>query len=221
MSKELFLLQNNHNKTKRNFIERMQDNKVYCMGIAKKYEKQYWDGKRRFGYGGYRYIPGRLTKLARLIISKFKLSNKSKLLDLGSGKGYLLLEIKKILPNISVVGLDISIYGLKNNPKLIKKNTIRHDARKKLPFKNKEFDLAISFGLFHNFEIHELESSLKEFSRVAKKNYLMVESYRNDKELFNLQCWALTCNSFFSTKEWKWIFKRFSYNGFFEFIFFK
>ena len=25
----------------------------------------------------------------------------------------------------------------------------------------------------------------------------MVESYRNEKELFNLQCWALTCESFF------------------------
>ena len=25
----------------------------------------------------------------------------------------------------------------------------------------------------------------------------MVEAYRNEKELFNLQCWALTANAFF------------------------
>ena len=55
----------------------------------------------------------------------------------------------------------------------------------------------------------ELEKALKEFSRVSKKNYLMVESYQNNKQLFNLQCWALTCESFFSPKEWEWIFKKF------------
>ena len=52
-------------------------------------------------------------------------------------------------------------------------------------------------------------------------SYLMVESYRNTKELFNLQCWALTCESFFSTKEWIWIFNEYNYNGDYEFIYFK
>jgi hypothetical protein len=28
----------------------------------------------------------------------------------------------------------------------------------------------------------------------------MTESYRNEKELFNLQCWALTCETFLSQK---------------------
>ena len=46
-----------HIKTKRNYLERMFNNKVYCMRIAKKYEKNYWDGKRKYGYGGYKYIP--------------------------------------------------------------------------------------------------------------------------------------------------------------------
>ena len=36
----------------------------------------------------------------------------------------------------------------------------------------------------------------------------MVESYRSEKELFNLQCWALTCDSFFTPSEWKYIFKK-------------
>lgn len=221
ISKELFLLQSNHNKTKRNYLYRMQDEKVNCMKVAKKYEKDYWDGKRRYGYGGYKYIPDRLTKVAKKIINKFKLNNNSKILDLGCGKGFLLFEIKKILPNIIISGLDISRHGIKCSPKSIKKNLRVYDARRPLPFKDKYFDLAISFGLFHNFEINELEKSILEFSRVSKKNYLMVESYKNDEELFNLQCWALTCNSFFSTKEWKWILKKFGYKGYYEFIFFR
>ena len=47
----------------------------------------------------------------------------------------------------------------------------------------------------------------------------MTESYRNEKELFNLQCWALTCETFLSTKEWNWVFKEFKYKGDYELIF--
>ena len=94
---------------------------------------------------------------------------------MGCGKGFLLFEIKKILPNIRIVGIDISKYGIKNSPKTIKKYLKVHDARKPLPYKDRYFDLAISFGLFHNFEIFELEKSIIEFSRVSKKSYLMVK----------------------------------------------
>ena len=56
--------------------------------------------------------------------------------------------------------------------------------------------------------------------RVSNKHYIAVESYRNEKELFNLQCWALTCNSFLSQKEWKWVFKKNNYKGLYELIYF-
>ena len=49
----------------------------------------------------------------------------------------------------------------------------------------------------------------------------MLESYRNEKELFNLQCWALTCESFFNQKEWLWVYKKFGYKGDYEFIYFE
>ena len=49
----------------------------------------------------------------------------------------------------------------------------------------------------------------------------MTESYRNNQELFNLQCWALTCETFFSPKEWMWIFKESGYKGDYEFIYFQ
>ncbi len=221
MSEKLSFLQNNHNKTKRNYLDRMKNKKIECMYVAKKYEKDYWDGHRKYGYGGYKYIPGRLTAVAKKIIKKFKLNNNSKILDVGCGKGYLLYEIKKILPNCKVKGIDISKHALKNSHKEIKKNLILQDAKKKLHYKNNHFNLALSFGLYHNFTLNNLEKSIKEFNRVAKKKYLMVESYRNDRELFNLQCWALTCETFLRPDEWKWLFKKTGYNGDYEFIYFK
>ena len=218
---ERFFLQKNHNLTKRNYLHRMKDEKVECMKIAKKYEKQYWDGNRRYGYGGYKYIPGRLTPIAKKIIRDFKLNSNSKVLDVGCGKGYLLFEILNQIPKINIKGLEISKHAVKNSYPKISKFITNADAKEKLPFNSKEFDLAISFGLFHNFNLLELEKALKEFNRVAKKKYLMVESYRNDKELFNLQCWALTCETFLRPEEWKWLFKKAGYTGDYEFIYFK
>ena len=95
-----------------------------------------------------------------------------------------------------------------------------HDASKKLKFPDNYFDLVISLGTLHNLEIQDLKNSIQEIQRLGKKKYIMVESYRNEEELFNLQCWALTCKAFYSYDEWLWLYKNFGYTGDFEFIYF-
>lgn len=218
--KEIKIFSDFHKKTKRNYIQRMNNNKVYSMKIARKYGKDYWDGERRFGFGGYKYIPGLLLPMANKIIKKFKLTNKSKILDVGCGKGYLLFELKKILPEIEVTGFDISLYAIKNSKKEIKKNLFVHDAKNNYPFKDKEFDLVISFNTLHNLFVYDLQNAVKEINRVSKNSFIVVESYKNVKQLFNLQCWALTANAFFSKEEWIWILKKFDFKGFYELIYF-
>ena len=93
----------------------MKDQKVYCMKIAKKYGKEYWDGNRRFGYGGYKYIPGRWKNVAKKIIKLYKLKPGSKVLDVGCGKGFLLKEMLMIQPNLKIYGFDISGYALRKS----------------------------------------------------------------------------------------------------------
>jgi len=221
MSKNKNFISSLHNSTSRDVVSRMNDNKVECMEIAKKYSYDYWDGDRRFGYGGYKYIPGRWSGVAKNLIENYKLNSKSSILDLGSGKGYLLYEIKKILPSIRVVGIDNSSYAIQNAKKEIQPFLIRHDLRRELSFKDDEFDLVVSLGTLHNLKIYELKIALSEMNRVAKNKYLMVESYRNNQELFNLQCWALTAESFFEPDEWLYIFDNYGYKGDYEFIFFE
>ena len=92
---------------------------------------------------------------------------------------------------------------------------------KDLPFKDNEFDLVISLGCLHNLRLMELEVALGEIERVGKQGYVMLESYRNEAEQFNLQCWALTCESFFDNEEWPWIYDHFGYTGDYEFIYFE
>ena len=219
--KKIKLFTSIHKATKRNYLKRMNDNKPYYMSLAKKYSKDYWDGKRKSGYGGYKYIDGYWKPAAKKLIKEYNLKNSSSILDVGCGKGFLLFEIKKLLKNIKILGLDKSKYAIRNSPKSIKKFLKIGDAGKKMNFLNKKFDLAISLGCIHNLEINQIKTFLGEITRVSKKQYIMTESYRNDKELFNLQCWALTCESFFSPREWLWIFKEFNYSGDYELIFFE
>lgn len=217
--KQKNFLQKLHNSTKRNYIERMLDkNRVFNMNTAQKFSRLYWDGPRNFGYGGYKYIPGRWTPLAKKLIKNYKLNSRSKIIDLGCGKGFLLYEIKKLIPSIHITGLDISRYAIKNSKKEVKKFLKVFDVSKKLNYKKNYFDLAISLGVFHCFPIKDLEFALKQMGKIAKKKYIMVESYRNLVELSNLQCWALTCKSYYHDKDWIYLFKKNNLNGDYEFI---
>ena len=209
-----------HQATQRDYLTRMQDEKVHCMKVAKQYEKEYWDGDRRFGYGGYKYMAGRWKPVAEELIKIYNLTNQSSVLDIGCGKAYLLYEMKLLLPDLKVVGFDISEHGLGEAKKEISEFLFIHKAQEKYPFEDNEFDLVISLGCFHNLRIYELEKALAETERVGKQGYVMLESYRNELEQFNLQCWALTCESFFDHEEWPWIYKHFGYTGDYEFIYF-
>jgi len=210
-----------HESSKREYLERMVDDKVNCMKIAKQYDKEYWDGDRRYGYGGYNYMPGRWKSVAEILIQKYNLTNTSSVLDVGCGKAYLLFEMKLLLPGLRVVGFDISEHGLADAKEKIRNSLFIHRAQDPYPFEDNEFDLVISLGCFHNLRIFELEKALAETQRVGEQGYIMLESYRNELEQFNLQCWALTCESFFNHEEWIWIYDHFGYTGDYEFIYFE
>ena len=210
-----------HQTTQRDYLARMQDEKVNCMQIAKQYEKDYWDGDRRYGYGGYKYMAGRWKPVAEKLIKINKLTNQSSVLDVGCGKAYLLYEMKQLIPGLKVTGFDISVHGLAEAKKEIREFLFIHKAQDQYPFEDNEFDLVISLGCFHNLRIIELQTALSETERVGRQGYVMLESYRNEQELFNLQCWALTCESFFDHEEWPWIYNHFGYSGDYEFIYFE
>ena len=139
-----------HQATSRDYLARMIDEKVHCMQKAKEYEKDYWDGNRRYGYGGYKYLPGRWKPVAESLIEEYELDNDSSILDVGCGKAFLLHEIKLILPEIKISGFDTSNHGLESAKDEIKKDLFIHKAQELYPFKDNEFDLVISLGCLHN-----------------------------------------------------------------------
>ena len=124
------------------------------------------------------------------------------MLDVGCGKGFLLYEMLLIEPELQIVGFDVSKHGLAHAHEAVRDKLFLYKAQDPFPFGDKEFDLVISLGCLHNLRVFDLKSALGEIERVGKNSYVMVESYRNEQELFNLQCWALTAESFFDKDEW-------------------
>ena len=209
-----------HESTKRNYLDRVvRGDKPECASVARKFSKDYWDGERKYGYGGYSY-DGRWSAVAERIVSHYKLAGKVKILDVGCGKGFLLHELRKILPESSVHGIDISSYAIENSIESVRP-FLKHGNATSLPFEDKTFDLVISLMTLHNLYIFDLFKALKEVQRVTKNHsYISVESYRNEVEKANLLNWQLTCESFYTPEEWIWIFNECGITCDYEFLFF-
>ena len=139
-----------HQATSRAYIDRMVDNKVHCMLKAKEYEVDYWDGDRRYGYGGYKFIPGRWKPVAEALIQHFSLNSNSSVLDVGCGKGFLLYEMKQLLPDLQIAGFDISKHGLSQSREEIRDNLFHHRAQDTYLYENNSFDLVICQGVLHH-----------------------------------------------------------------------
>lgn len=209
-----------HKKTSRDYLARMTDDKVEAMTVSKRFGKEYWDGPRRYGYGGYKY-DSRWKPLAERLIEEYRLPPDARILDVGCGKAFLLHELKLLLPQAQVVGFDISAEGIADAPEAIRPYLFIYRAQDAWPFGDEAFDLALSLNALHNLRVFELETAFAELERVAAQKFVVVESYRNETELFNLECWSLTCESFFDTAEWIWLMRHFGYSGDYEFIYFE
>jgi SAM-dependent methyltransferase len=210
-----------HQVTKREYLARMMDDKAHCMEVAQQYGPDYWDGDRRYGYGGYRFIPGRWQPVAQALIDRYHLSESSSVLDVGCGKGFLLYELKMLLPGLTVAGFDASSHGIEGARPEVRESLFIHRAQDGYPYPDAAFDLVVSLGCLHNLRLSELQIAIPEIQRVGRSGYLMLESYRDNRELCNLQCWALTAQSFFEVDEWCWLYRELGYTGDYEFIFFE
>ncbi|MDB9980005.1 class I SAM-dependent methyltransferase [Candidatus Pelagibacter sp.] len=213
-----------HKSTKRDYLARVNDKefpKYKAAKLAKKWAYHYWDGSRKINYGGYKYIQGRWYPVIRKMIKFYNLKKNCRILDVGCGKGFFLKDFKDLLPDADVYGLDISKYAIKNSHQKIK-NKLKIGSATKLPWKDDYFDLVVSFNTLHNLYNYELEQALIEISRVTKKkSYICVESYKNEEEKMNLLYWQVTCESFYTPKEWSWWFKKTKYKGDYSYIYFK
>jgi len=213
-----------HTSTQRDYLARVNDPeypKAKAAKLAKQFAYDYWDGDRRICYGGYRYMEGCWEQVARAMAKHYQLPSKPKILDVGCGKGYLLYDFLKVIPDAEIYGIDISEYGI-NNSKPEIRDSLKVGNAIDLPWPNDTFDLVISITTLHNLHAYDLDRALREMERVGKQHkYLCVESYRTEQEKANLLYWQVTCEAFNTPKEWLWWFEHTNYRGDHSFIFFE
>ncbi len=177
---------------------------------AWKLGKEYYDSSRLNGYGGFKY-DGRWKKLLPTIIKKYKLTKKSKVLDLGCKKGFLLKDLNELIPGIKTYGIENHSYALKKAVKL--KSKLILSEYYNLPFKNKYFDFVIAFNSLYMQNLGDVIKSLKEIQRVSKNSYVILASGENDKERNKFYKWTLIGTSILLQNEWKTLFKKIKFNG--------
>jgi SAM-dependent methyltransferase len=186
--------------------------------IAKKFGKEYFDGPRRLGLGGYYYNPKYFTNVVRDFIEQYKLKPDAKILDVGCGKGFMMKDFKDALPGAEIHGLDISEYCYENAMVEVKDN-IKIGSCDDLPYPNNYFDLVVSIATIHNLDKEGVKNSLLEMMRVGTGNYyIKVNGYRNDSERYKLERWNLVANTILPVSEWETLFDEVSYDGDYSFF---
>lgn len=218
IGKEIDLLVN-YPKSKRDISKRGKSKTPEQQKLAREFGKDFFDGDRDNGYGGYYYNERFWANVIPDFINFYNLKDGDKILDIGCGKGFMLYDFKKANPKLDVEGIDISKYAIENAKSEVKDFLKLGDA-KQLNYKDNYFDLVISITTVHNLDLKDCKKALKEIERVSKKHkFITVDAYSNEKEKELMYSWNLTAKTILHTKEWKNLFLETNYTG--DFYWFK
>ena len=209
---EIDLLKN-YPTSKRNLDKRLSEKSPEIVKIAREFGKEFFDGDRKFGYGGLTYHPKYWVNVVKDFVEYYKIKPDAKILDVGCAKGYMVYDFKRQYPGLEIHGVDISEYAIKNCHPEVKDN-LQVGKAESLKFEDNYFDLVISINTVHNLELKDCVDSIKEISRVSKGNsFITVDAYNSDEEKERMFKWNLTAKTIMSTNDWKNKFKKIGYNG--------
>ena len=212
MGKEIDLLVN-YPKPNRDITGRAQSKSEDDRILARKFGKEFFDGDRSHGYGGFTYNPRFWEPVVPTFQSHWDIVPGNSLLDIGCAKGFMMYDFHRLIPGIKVEGIDISEYAIENGMEDMKP-FMKVASADDLPYEDNSFDYAISITTLHNFDDDNLIKALKEIERVSKKgSFITVDAYKNDEEKERMYAWNLTAKTILHVDEWKLLFEEAGYTG--------
>lgn len=212
MGKEIDLMAN-YPRSKRNVDERGATKTEADRALAREFGKEFFDGDRSHGYGGFSYMPRFWQPVIPTFQAHWGLTSTSSVLDVGCAKGFMLHDFAELIPGITVKGIDISSYAIENAMEDMRPHVQVANATH-LPFPDKSFDVVISVTTVHNLERADLIQSLKEIERVARHgSFITVDAYHNEEEKARMHAWNLTAKTVLHVDEWRELFKEAGYTG--------
>ncbi len=181
--------------------------------IARQFGKEFFDGDRLYGYGGYRYDPRFWQATVRRFREHYQLAPDASVLDVGCGKGFMLYDFKELMPNLTIAGIDVSEYAIENALEEIKP-FLRAGNAKELSYADGSFDLVISINTVHNLPREECKQALREIQRVTRRHaFITVDAWRTEEERVRLMKWNLTALTRMHAQDWKRLFAEVGYKG--------
>ncbi len=212
VGKEIDLLVN-YPRAKRNVEDRGQNKTGEDRRIAREFGREFVDGDRRHGDGGFNYLPRFWQPVIPTLQQHFGLTSGSSLLDVGCAKGFMLHDLAQLIPGVTVKGVDVSAYAIEHAIEDMKPHLHVADARK-LPFADKSFDVVIAINTVHNLDRADCARALREIERVNRKGaFVTVDAYRTEEEKTRMFAWNLTGKTIMSVDEWVAFFKEVGYTG--------
>jgi len=212
MGREVDLLVN-FPRTKRNIDERAVSKSEEDIAIARRFDKDFFDGDRRHGYGGHHYNSRFWQPVAPTFKEHWSLNYQSSILDVGCAKGFMLHDFLELIPGMRVEGIDVSEYAIANSLESVKPFLQVADCRN-LPYADNSFDYVISINTVHNLDLEECAQSLREIERISRLgSFITVDAYRNEEEKRRMFDWKLTAKTILSVDEWVVFFGESGYTG--------
>lgn len=181
--------------------------------VARQFGREYFDGDRLYGYGGYHYHPRFWKATVRHLREYYRLGEDADVLDVGCAKGFMLHDLKELLPNLTVAGIDISEYAIQHAIETVKP-FLRVGNAKELLYEDDSFELVISINTIHNLPLEECKQALREIQRVTRKHaFITVDAWRTEEERQRLMKWNLTALTYMQVDDWKVLFAQVGYAG--------
>ena len=179
--------------------------------ISKQFGRDYFDGDRRHGYGGYQYHPRFWTDTVRYIRDYYQLPDDAAILDIGCAKGFMLHDFMQLMPHAHCAGIDISEYAIENALDAVKP-IVQVGNATSLPYANNNFDLVLAINTIHNLPYEECKQSLREIQRVSRRNaFIMVDAYRTEEQREAMLRWVLTAETMLHVDDWLKLFSDAGY----------
>lgn len=200
-------------KSKRPIAERGSQITEAHRAVARRFDREFFDGDRLTGYGGYNYHPRFWTDTVRRIRDHYHLRDDAAVLDVGCGKGFMMYDFKQLMPALDIRGIDVSRYAFDNAKPEVKSLMQVADA-KELPFPDRRFDLVISINTIHNLPIEQCKQALREIQRVTRGGaFVTVDAWRNDAERKAMLDWNLTALTYMHVDDWRRLLAEVGYQG--------
>jgi len=181
--------------------------------VARRFDREFFDGDRLTGYGGYTYHPRFWQETVRKFREYYELPENARILDVGCGKGFMLHDFAELMPEARLAGIDISSYAVEHAMDTVRP-FIRVGNARTLPYSDNSFDLVISINTIHNLPLEECRQALREIQRVSASDaFITIDAWRNEREQENMLKWNLTAQTYMHVDAWVDLFAEVGYTG--------